>query len=177
MAVVRSEIGGDLGELVEGGLQILDDFGGQNGGVWQIGRIAQTVIAEPEDIEVGLVALDQVLVGEAAEALGLAALVAIGGVVAADKVVEVGAGEGVGLEGEVLVGAQVVDPKRAGPGGLAGGLAIEEEDIGLHTLGVEDAGGEPKQGVDVAIVEEALANGFAGATLEQHVVGQDDGGR
>jgi len=30
--------------------------------------------------------------------------------------------------------------------------------------------------MDVAIVEEAFANGLAGAALEEHVVGQDDGG-
>ena len=55
----RAEIGGDLRELVEGGLQVLDNFGCQNGGIGQIGGIAQTVIPEPEDIEIGLIALDQ----------------------------------------------------------------------------------------------------------------------
>ena len=30
------EIGSDLGELVEGGLQILDDLGGQDGGIGEI---------------------------------------------------------------------------------------------------------------------------------------------
>jgi hypothetical protein len=95
--VGHAEIGCDLGELVEGGLQVLDDFGCQNGGVGQIGGIAQTVVPEPEDIEIGLVALDQVLGGEAPDALGFTPLVAIGGVVAADKVVQVGAGKGVRL--------------------------------------------------------------------------------
>ena len=33
---------------------ILDNFGCQNGGVRQVGRIAQTVIPEPEDVEIGL---------------------------------------------------------------------------------------------------------------------------
>ena len=77
-------------------MQVLDNLGCQNGGVGQIGGIAQTVVPEPEDIEIGLVALDQIFVGEAAKTLGLGPLVAIGGVVAADEVVQVGAGEGVG---------------------------------------------------------------------------------
>jgi hypothetical protein len=50
VAFSRPEIGGDLCELVEGCLQVLDNFGCQNGGVRQIGRIVQTIVPEPEDI-------------------------------------------------------------------------------------------------------------------------------
>ena len=176
VAFAGPEVGCDLRELVQGRLQILNNFGGQDGGIGQIGRIAQAVIPEPEDVEVGFVALDQVFVGEAAEALGFAALVAIFGIVAADEVVQVGAGEGVGLQREVLVGAEVVDPERLGPWRFAGRLAVEEEDVGLDALGVEDAGGQPQQGMDIAIVQEAFADGFAGAALEENVVGHNDGG-
>jgi hypothetical protein len=80
-------------------LQILDNFGCQNGRVRQIGRIAQAVIPEPEHIEIGLIALDQVFVGEGPEAPGFSSLVAIRGVIAADKVVQVGAGGRVSLAG------------------------------------------------------------------------------
>src|SRR5207248_2510775 len=66
---------------------------------------------------------------------------AIGGVVAGDELVEVSALERPGLEREVHIGAQVVDPERLGPRRLAGGLAVEEENVGLDALGVEDAGG------------------------------------
>ena len=52
-------------------MQILDNFGCQNGGVGQIGGIAQAVVPEPEDIEIGLVALDQIVIGEAPEALSV----------------------------------------------------------------------------------------------------------
>lgn len=52
-------------------MQVLDNLGCQNGGVRQIGGVAQAVVPEPEDIEIGLVALDQILVGEAPEALGV----------------------------------------------------------------------------------------------------------
>jgi hypothetical protein len=88
----------------------------------------------------------------------------------------VSAGERVGLEREVLVGAQVVDPELAGPGLRGGGLAVEEEDVGLDALGVEDAGGQAQEGVDVALGEQLAADGLAGAALEEDVVGDDDGG-
>jgi len=91
-------------------LQVLDNFGCQHGRIWQIGGIAKAVIAEPEDIEIGLIALDQVCVVEGSKALSLAPLVTPHGIVAADKVVQVGKGEAVGLQGEVLVGAEVMDP-------------------------------------------------------------------
>jgi len=97
---------------------------------------------EPEDIEIGFVALDQVFVGKASEALGFGPLMAIRGVVAAYKIIQVGAGEGVGLQGEVLVGAEIVDPERAGPRRFGSRLAVEEEHVGLDALGVEDAGGQ-----------------------------------
>jgi hypothetical protein len=101
-------------------LQVLDNFGCQNSGVRQIGRIAQTVIPEPEDVEIGFIAFDQVLVGEAPEALSFTPLVPIPGVVAANKVVQIAASKGIRLQGEVLVGAEIIDPKRARPWRLAG---------------------------------------------------------
>src|ERR1019366_1411195 len=172
----RGQVGGDLGELIEGSLQVFDDLGRGNSGVREVVGIAETVVAQPEDIEVGFVALDQVFVGEGSEALGFGPLVAVIRVVGADEIVQVATGEGVGLQGEVLVGAEIVDPQGACPGSLAGRLAVEEEHVGLDALGVEDAGGQAEQGMDIAIVEEALADGFAGAALKQDVVGQDDGG-
>ena len=59
----------------------------------------------------------------------------------------------------------------AGPRRFAGRLAVEKEHVGLDALRVEDAGGQPQQRMDVAIVQEAFADGLAGATLEQHVIG------
>jgi hypothetical protein len=57
--------------------------------------------------------------------------------------VEDGALERLGLESVVDVGAVVEDPELLGPRLLEGGLGVEEQDVGLHPLGVEDAGGEP----------------------------------
>ena len=78
------------------------------------GRLAlssSALVLQPEDVEVDLVALDELVVGEGLEALALLALVAVLRVVAGDEVVEVGALERVLLQREVLVGAQVVDPE------------------------------------------------------------------
>lgn len=74
-------------------MQILDNFGCQNGGIRQIGRIAQIVIPQPEDVEIGLIAFDQVFVGVASETLRFTSLVSILRVVAADRVVQVGSRE------------------------------------------------------------------------------------
>jgi hypothetical protein len=76
----------------------------------------------------------------------------------------------------VLVGAQVVDPELLRSRLLLGGLAVEEEDVGLHALRVEDAGGQAQQGVDVGLLEQLAADGFAGAAFEEHVVRQNHGG-
>lgn len=40
------------------------------------------------------------------------------------------------------IGAVVVDPNLFGPGVFTGGLAVEEEDIGFDSIGIEDASGE-----------------------------------
>jgi hypothetical protein len=102
-----------LGELIQGGLEVFDDLGGKNGRVGEFGGITQAVVAEPDDVEVGFVAFDQVFVGEGVEAFGFGPKVTVFRVVGANEIVEVGAGEGVGLQGEVLVGAEIVDPQGA----------------------------------------------------------------
>ena len=48
----RGQVGGDLGELIEGSLQVFDDLGRENSGVREVVGIAEAVVAEPEDIEV-----------------------------------------------------------------------------------------------------------------------------
>src|ERR1017187_2066667 len=175
-AMLSRQIGGDLSELIESGLQIFHDLSRENGRVREIRGIAEAVIPEPEDVEVGFVTLDQVLIGEAPETIGFGPLMPVLGIVTTDEVVQVGAREGVRLQGEVLVGAQIVDPKRSGPGRFAGRLTVEKEHVGLDALSVKNAGGQPQQGVDIAIVQEAFADGFAGPALKQHVVGQNDSG-
>ncbi|HEY1207048.1 MAG TPA: hypothetical protein VGF05_20350 [Bryobacteraceae bacterium] len=53
----------------------------------------------------------------------------------------------------------------AGPRRFAGRLAVEKEHVGLDALRVEDAGGQPQQRMDVAIVHETLANGLGAASV------------
>ena len=57
------------------------------------------------------VALGQVFVGEALEAVGRFSLVAVRRIVASDKLIEVGALERIFFEGEVFVDAQIVNPE------------------------------------------------------------------
>ena len=76
----------------------------------------------------------------------------------------------------MLVGPQVVDPQLLGPRLLGRRLLVEEQHVRLHALGVEDAGRQPQHRVQVEVGEQLAAQGLAGAALEQHVVGQDDGG-
>ena len=74
----------------------------------------------------------------------------------------------------VDVGAVVIDPDLFGPGIFAGGLAVEEKDIGFDAIGVEDAGGEAEDGVEIGGLHKFLANGLAGTTFEEDIVREDD---
>ncbi len=94
-----------MGELVERGLQVFDNFGGKNGWIRQIVCVFEAFVAEPGDIEAQLVAFLQILITEATEAFGCLALVAVLHVIAGDEVIEIGAFERVCFEREVLVGA------------------------------------------------------------------------
>ena len=73
---------GQFGELGEGGFEVLDDLGGDDAGGGQVVGVLEALVAEPEDVEAGLVPGDQLVVGEAAEPLGLLALAALAGLVA-----------------------------------------------------------------------------------------------
>ena len=73
----------------------------------------------------------------------------------------------------MLVGAQVIDPQLPGPGRLGALAAAQEQHVGLHALGVEDARRQPQQGVDLTVVQQPAADRLARTGLEQHVVGHD----
>ena len=72
----------------------------------------------------------------------------------------------------MLVGAQVVNPQLLRPWRFRRALLLEEQHIGLHALGVEQARGQAQQRVHIALVQQLLADGFARAAFKQHVVGQ-----
>ena len=90
------------------------------------------------------------------------------------KFIQIRAGERPGLQGEIHVRAQVVNPQLFRPGRLAGRFAVEEQQVGLHALGVKDAGRQAQQGVHLAFVQQLAAHGFARPALEEHVVGHYD---
>ena len=71
---------------------------------------------------------------------------------------------------EVHVRAQVVDPELFRPRLFLRRFAVEEEDVRLHALRVEDAGGQAQQGVHVGLLEQFAPDGLARAAFEQHVV-------
>ncbi len=73
------------------------------------------------------------------------------------------------------VGTEVIDPDFFGIA-LVGLATGEEEDVRLHALGVEDAGGEAEDGVEIALLHEVPPDVFAHAGLEEDIVREDDGG-
>ena len=63
---------------------------------------------------------------------------------------------------------------RAAGGGLA--HFFKKQHVGFDALGVEDAGGQPEDGVQAAFVHQVAAHVGAYAGFKQHVVGQHHGG-
>src|SRR5690606_9475188 len=123
--------------------------------------VLEALISKPEDVEADLVVGEDLLVRERSPAAvgGLLrpcrlAPVAAVRAVALDELVEIGTAQALRLEREVLVRSQVVDPDGLRPRLLRAGLAVEEEDVRLHALGVEDAGREAQQGMNLAFLEE-----------------------
>ena len=70
---------------------------------------------------------------------------AVSWVVAGDKILKVVEGQGISLQCEMNVGSEVIYPESLRPRLLAGGFSVKEQDIRLHTLGVEYARGQPQQ--------------------------------
>ena len=69
---------------------------------------------------------------------------------------------------------QVVDPelfRRCFS--IGGGFSVEQEDVRLHTLRVEDAGGQAQEGLDVGLLKQLTADRFASAAFEKHVIRHD----
>ena len=108
------QVGRDLGELVEGGLQVFGNLGGYDIGVGKTGRVFQTIVLEPEDVQAELVALEELVIVEGPEAVGGPALVAVVRVIAGDKIVQIRTFQGVGLQGEDV--AVVPEPRDYGLG-------------------------------------------------------------
>ena len=54
---VGAQVSSDFAELFEGGFEVLDDFLGEKIGIGEIVGFFKAFIADPEDIEVGFVAV------------------------------------------------------------------------------------------------------------------------
>src|SRR5437773_12039033 len=48
--------------IVRGRLQVVDDFLGESIGIGKIVRVLETLLSEPEDVEAGIVAIDELVV-------------------------------------------------------------------------------------------------------------------
>jgi len=170
------EIFGDGCELFQGCFQIGGDIGSDDLGGGEIGGVFEGFVLEPENIEVRLVPLGQLLIGEGLEALALLAVVAVLRIVGGDEVIEVAPFEGILFEGEMLVRPQIIDPELLGPRLFLCGLTVEEKDIRLHSLGVEDPGGESQQRMDIGLLEKFPADRLPCPTLEEDIIGEHHGG-
>ena len=51
---------------------------------------------------------------------------------------------------------------------------MSQQDVGLDSLGVEDAGGQAEQSVNVGLFEKFASHCLAGAAFEEDVVGNDN---
>ena len=165
--------------LLGGDAELGQDFIGNVGRFGQVVAASDAVVLEPGDVE-GVVAFGDLLTGEAAEAAGFALILALGlavGVVAegVHEVLKMIMRQRGALAEAGHVGAQVVDPDFLGVALVL--LATgEEQHVGLDALGVEDAGGQAQDGVQVALVHQVGADLLAVAVVKQHVVGQHHGG-
>lgn len=94
--------------------------------------------------------------------------------VSAFKVREVFSGQWCAFAEGWHVAAEVVEPDFTGVLFVCG-TALEEEDVRFDALGVEDAGGESEDGVEVALVHQVLPDSPSFPVGEEHVVREDDG--
>jgi len=95
--------------------------------------------------------------------------VAVLGIVVLYKLVEVRALEGIRLECEVHGRAEVVDPELLCPGCFACRLFVEEQHVGFHALGVEQARGQPQERMHVALLQELSPDRLPCPAFEQDV--------
>lgn len=76
-------------------------------------------------------------------------------------------GHGLGGHGVLDAGAVIIDPD------ILRGLAlIEEQHVGFHAVGVENAGGKTQDSVQVVILHQLVPHLLGGACVGEHAVGQ-----
>ena len=161
-------------------MQVLDDLLGQLIGAGEVVQIGQRLVLDPEDIQAGLIPLQDLFDLETAEAsLGvllrpsLVTVMAIGGVIASNEVFQISVGHGVLLQGEVNVGSEIVDPDLLGLHLGACRLLVEENHVRLDTGLIEDTRGQTEDGMEIRSLQQLLSHRFTGTALKQDVIGYD----
>lgn len=165
-------------------LDVFDDALREYFRLGEIIEVGEAVVFQPEEVEAGLVACGQLSVRELPPAAGgiflgvprFLPLVAVLRIVARDELGEIVEAERLPFQRVVDVGAVVVIPNLGRGGSFARGAVVEEEHVGLHAVGVEDARRQAQDGMQLRRLHEPLADGRAGAALEEDVVGQHHGG-
>ena len=74
------------------------------------------------------------------------------------------------VQASAVLQRRVAQPEDVQADLVARRLLVEEQHIRLDALGVEDAGRQSQQGVDVALVQQLATDRFAGTAFEQHIV-------
>ena len=143
-------------------------------GFWQVVGVLKTFVSQPEDVKADLVTLHEFMVGERLKPLGLFPDTAVSGVVAGDEIVEVGVAHRFRLQCEPLIGSEIVNPQFLRPRGFAGGFAIEEQHVCLDALCVKDTRRESEQRMDIAFVQQFLADGLTRSSFKQDVIRHDN---
>ena len=89
------------------------------------------------------------------------------GAVAIHELLQMRPGHGLGGHGVLHAGAVIIDPN------ILRGLAfIEEQHVGFHAVGVENAGGQAQDGMQVVALHQLVPHLLGGAGVGEHAVGQ-----
>ena len=92
-------------ELLQRRLEILHDLGCDDFWIWQVVRVFQALVLQPEDVQAHLVALDQLVIREGLEPIGLLPASTVERVVETDGLFQRTVVEPILFQGEVLVHA------------------------------------------------------------------------
>ncbi len=105
---------------------MLDDLQRQNFRRRQFIQIIEAVVLQPEDVEIGLVASNEFIVGEIPEAIGFCTIMSVFRIVADDEVLKIVKLERLGFEGKVFVGTEIIEPDAFGMHVSVFGLGVEK---------------------------------------------------
>ena len=180
--LLRPQLPLQLHKALQSALQVLNDLLGQLIGTGEIVQIGQGLVLDPENIQAGLIPLQDIFDLETAEATlrvllrpGLVTVMTIGGVVAGNEVFQVSVGHGMLLQGKVNVGSEIVDPDLLGLHLGVCGLLVKENHVSLDTGLIEDTRRQTENGMQIRGLQQLLTHCLTGTALKQDVIGDNDG--